>query len=202
MSEVTEPIGHDKVPLAGDLPAGDFYDELVECEVYMSAFWIFHHRTGMKFGVDPTLSKEQQESKMDPGYFDIGPIESFHAVLNWTSSWQGKIPPRHIGVKYLDDPIGFLSPFAEYRICWHCQLKGFYAPGKARVRPDWPCPNCKQFDWLGQEQGPNYKVGGKPIISKWDFYQSCENTLAPIIGEEPKNVGQPLWRSRDDLVVG
>ena len=192
-----------KVPLVDvDLDDGDWIEDQPYSDVFACALWVVMHTKG-RFSYDPTLSKEKQRSVVDHGTFDVDGLEGgWKGTLNWTSSWFGSIPPRHLGVKRFDDVLGILSCWETIRTCWHCRKGGWYGPGKARVRPRVPCPWCKHSDWLGQEvlAGEPYIVGGGPVVSRYDFHQACENRLAALTGEPPITVAQPMWIAKD-LVV-
>ena len=80
--------------------------------------------------IDPTMSAERQKASADQGLFEIR-FKPWVVYLNWSTQWQGRIPPHHYAVEFHGETLGILSPFALVRTCWKCRL------GSPRVGSTW-----------------------------------------------------------------
>lgn len=173
-----------QVPLAGDIDKDDIvYEDWEYSELFEPALWLImrdHSITG-----DSTMTQEESDQSSQLGVFEYS-WSHWKIQLNWTSAFQGQIPPNHLAVYWRDQHVGTISPFQAIRICWKCRAGGMVKvpniPGSRqllkdaglpedaqfipRVLPAHPCPYCKHSDWVGR------------MVSENDFQRACAEEVA------------------------
>jgi len=137
--------------------------------------------------LDPTMSKEEGEKHLEKGLvearFGGEDGKRWSIALNWTKAWKDKIPAGYAWIKYRDNEVAILGPWATVRTCWKCGLSG-WADEKTRVGkclPHYPCPHCKSRDWFGKIVEPyHFELDAAEFIvrdaDKDDFYEHIKPT--------------------------
>lgn len=111
---------------------------------FLRASQVVYHQIPQEISLDPFLKGEAAKRVLDQGVFK-GVMGAWHFTLNWTTTWQGRIPPYHILIERNGAEVGVLSMYLTWRLCPNCKIAAI---------PEQPCRKCREKDWKARDVSP------------------------------------------------